>query len=89
MNPANLLSPNDVADALGVSVQTLASWRSNGRYDLPFVKIGRLVRYRKSAVEEFIDESDRDSEADENDEDFDDESDDDSADDSADDGEEE
>lgn len=27
---------------------TLAVWRSTGRYQLPFVKIGRTVRYRRS-----------------------------------------
>ncbi len=55
-----LLTPDDVADLLDISVQTLASWRASGRYDLPYVKIGRLVRYRKSAVEEFLDDFDAD-----------------------------
>ena len=66
-----LLSPEDVAGNLGVSVQTLASWRSNGRYDLPYVKIGRLVRYRKSAIDDFISECDADD-SDEDDDDVDD-----------------
>ena len=55
-----LLTPDEVADLLDVSVQTLASWRSSGRYDLPYVKIGRLVRYRGSAVDEFLDTFDSD-----------------------------
>ena len=50
-----LLTPDDVASLLDVSPQTLASWRTTGRYELPFLKIGRLVRYRASDVEEFID----------------------------------
>jgi excisionase family DNA binding protein len=64
-----LLTPDDVADLLDVSVQTLASWRSSGRYDLPYVKIGRLVRYRKSAVDEFLDDFDADESEDHEDSD--------------------
>ena len=49
-----LLTPDDVAEMLDISPQTLASWRTTGRYDLPFLRIGRLVRYRLSDVEEFL-----------------------------------
>ena len=49
-----LLTPDDVAELLDVSSQTLASWRTTGRYDLPFVRIGRLVRYRRADIEEFL-----------------------------------
>jgi N-acyl-D-aspartate/D-glutamate deacylase len=31
---------------LGVKPSTLANWRTTGRYGLPFLKMGRLVRYR-------------------------------------------
>lgn len=34
--------------------QTLAVWRLSGRYGLPYVKIGRLVRYRKSDLDSFM-----------------------------------
>jgi excisionase family DNA binding protein len=56
----DLLTPEDVAKILDVSTQTLATWRTTGRYDLPFVKIGRLVRYRQSDVDEFVDGFDED-----------------------------
>ena len=49
-----LLTPDDVAGLLDVSPQTLASWRTTGRYALPFVRIGRLVRYRRSDIAEFL-----------------------------------
>ena len=49
-----LLTPRDVAKILGVTPQTLAVWRCEKRYDLPYVKAGRLVRYLDSDVEEFI-----------------------------------
>ena len=39
------------AEYLGVAANTLEIWRSSGRYALPFEKIGRVVRYRKSALD--------------------------------------
>ena len=49
-----LMSPNQVSHLLGVTTHTLAVWRCEGRYDLPYVKSGRLVRYRESDVIAFI-----------------------------------
>ena len=49
-----LLTSEQVADILGVTGHTLAVWRSTGRYDLPYVKSGRLVRYREADVSRFI-----------------------------------
>ena len=50
----SLVSREEAAEYLGVSPGTLAVWASTKRYDLPFVKIGRLVRYRKYHLDEFI-----------------------------------
>ncbi|CAK0776061.1 hypothetical protein CCP3SC15_530015 [Gammaproteobacteria bacterium] len=49
-----LLSDAEVSILLGVTVHTLAVWRSTGRYNLPYVKAGHLVRYKESDLEEFI-----------------------------------
>lgn len=49
-----LLTPCQVAEHLGVSVETLNVWRATKRYDLPYVKAGRLVRYRSEDLEAFI-----------------------------------
>lgn len=49
-----LLTPEETALAIGVSHQTLCVWRSTGRYCLPFVKSGRLVRYRETDVLAFL-----------------------------------
>ena len=51
---SDLLSREQAAAYLGVAVQTLAIWKSARRYDLPFVKVGRLVRYKRSELETFI-----------------------------------
>jgi excisionase family DNA binding protein len=43
-----LLTTDEAAEFLGVSAGTLAVWRCLARYRLPFVKIGRNVRYDES-----------------------------------------
>ncbi len=50
-----LLNPPEAAKYLGVSRDTLSVWRCVGRYAIPFIKVGRLVKYRKSALDAFLD----------------------------------
>ena len=52
-NQNTLLKPEQVAERLGLSVTTLATWRCTKRYPLAYVKVGRLVRYRMGDVEAF------------------------------------
>lgn len=52
--PSNLMTPDQVAAYLGVSVETLNVWRCTKRYNLPYIKAGRLVRYRFEDVETFV-----------------------------------
>lgn len=42
---ADLLDDKAAAALLDVSPGTLSVWRSTGRYNLPFIKVGRKVRY--------------------------------------------
>lgn len=49
-----LRSPVEAAEYLGLKPHTLAVWRTTGRYSLPYVRIGGLVRYRQSALDAFI-----------------------------------
>jgi len=51
---ANLLTREQAAHYLGVTPRTLAVWACNKRYNLPFVKVGRLVKYRKADLDAFI-----------------------------------
>ena len=51
---SNLMTPEQVAEYLGVSIETLNVWRCTKRYNLPNVKAGRLVRYRSEDVEAFV-----------------------------------
>ncbi len=44
----DLLDTVEAAVVLDVTPGTLEVWRSTRRHNLPFVKVGRLVRYRRS-----------------------------------------
>ncbi len=55
LSPGDILTPAQVANLLGVKVQTLAVWRCTGRHNLPFVLVGSLPRYRRADVEAWID----------------------------------
>jgi excisionase family DNA binding protein len=48
-----LLTPSEVAERLGISIATLATWRCTKRYPLAYVKVGRLVRYRIADLDAF------------------------------------
>lgn len=60
INPADgirqsrLLTPPEVSEMLNLAVGTLAVWRSSGRWNLPFVKVGRRVMYQLRDVEAWI-----------------------------------
>jgi excisionase family DNA binding protein len=51
-DPDAAVSENQAAEFLGVSVRTLQAWRVRGG-GLPYVKIGRAVRYQRRALIEF------------------------------------
>ena len=48
-----LLSREEAAQFLGVSKGTLEVWACTKRYDLPYVKVGRLVKYWLSDLHAF------------------------------------
>lgn len=52
-NP-DLVDEKAAAEILDVSPGTLSVWRSTGRYALPFVKVGRKVRYSRAALESWL-----------------------------------
>lgn len=52
--PPVTLTPQETSQILGATVGTLEVWRCTGRYSLPYVKIGRLVRYPLKGVAEFL-----------------------------------
>jgi hypothetical protein len=53
-NITPLLEPSEVSRILGVTVKSLAVWRCTKRYALPYIKVGKSVRYRSEDVQTFI-----------------------------------
>lgn len=48
-----LLTPEEAAEITGLSLDTLAQWRSRKR-GLPYLKIGRAVRYDPAEVRAYL-----------------------------------
>ena len=52
-----LLTRDEAAEFLGLkNSRTLEVWASTNRYGLPYVKVGRSVRYRLSDLEKWLQE---------------------------------
>ena len=45
-----LLDTIQAAAEIGVEPSTMEVWRCTKRYEIPYIKIGRMVRYRRSAL---------------------------------------
>lgn len=50
-----LMDRKEAAAYIRKSPATLAAWACHGSYDLPFIRVGRNVRYRKSDLDAFLD----------------------------------
>ncbi len=53
-SPPVTIADSQAAEVLDMKTNTLAVWRSTGRYNLPYLKVGRLVKYRISDLAEFL-----------------------------------
>lgn len=51
---ADLLTRKEAAAYLGIAEQTLAVWHCQRKYELPIVKIGASVRYRRADLDQFL-----------------------------------
>ena len=49
-----LLDNAPAAEYVGVKPHTLEIWRCTGRYKIPFVKVGRLVKYRRADLDAWL-----------------------------------
>lgn len=54
---SKLLTTDQAAELVGAKPQTLSIWRCSGRQHIPYVRIGRLVRYREQDVLDWIDKN--------------------------------
>jgi excisionase family DNA binding protein len=48
--PCPTLGRKEAAEFLGVQEQTLAAWACNHRYGLPFIRVGRRIRYSNNGT---------------------------------------
>lgn len=55
----HLLDEQAAATYLDLKPGTLSVWRSTGRYAIPFVKIGRNVRYRRADLDAWLEQRTR------------------------------
>ncbi len=53
-NPEELLNTAETAAILRIGKSTLEQDRCYGRLGLPFVRLGRSIRYRRSDVEAYL-----------------------------------
>ncbi len=51
--PGERLNNREAADYLGLKAATLNKWRCHGDGP-PFIKVGRLIRYRRSDLDAFL-----------------------------------
>jgi len=49
-----LLNNYQAAAYIGVTPGTLEVWRCTKRFNIKFIKVGRLVKYRKSTLDAFL-----------------------------------
>ena len=56
LSDSTLLTRSEAAAYLGVKPGTLACWAVTRRYDLPMIKVGRLVRYIRRDLDLWLEE---------------------------------
>ncbi len=52
--PDKLINRVEAAAILGLRPNTLAIWAITGRYNLPFIRCGRMIRYRASDLDKWL-----------------------------------
>ena len=51
---SNLLDTDEAAVYVGVTPRTLEVWRCVKRHAIPYIKVGRLVKYKRSALDAWL-----------------------------------
>ena len=49
-----LVTPEQASELLAIPHSSLQKWRSTGENNIPFVKIGRSVRYRTTDLKTYV-----------------------------------
>ena len=51
---SDLLTNDEAAEYLGVTPRTLEVWRCTKRHEIPYFKVGRLVKYKKADLDAWL-----------------------------------
>ena len=51
-----LLTTREAAELLGIKENTLTIWRNTDRQHIPYIKIGRAIRYKRSDLVNYLNE---------------------------------
>jgi excisionase family DNA binding protein len=51
-----LFNNSEAADYIGITPSTLEVWRCTKRYQIAFIRVGRLIKYRQSALDAFLEQ---------------------------------
>lgn len=51
-----LMTVSQAAEYLGVTTNTLSTWRSRKRYGIPFIRVGGAIRYRREHLDKWIEQ---------------------------------
>lgn len=51
---AGLLNTEQAATHIGVTPHTLEVWRCAKRHEIPYIKVGRLVKYRREDLDAWL-----------------------------------
>ena len=49
-----LLTTREAAELLGIKENTLTIWRNTDRQHIPYIKIGRTIRYKRSDLVNYL-----------------------------------
>ena len=55
--PDSLLNRKEAAEFLGIVPHTLEVWATTKRYNLPYIRVGRIVKYRYSDLLAFVEQN--------------------------------
>lgn len=51
----HLLTRKEAAEYLNITLNTLCRWMKKDTYEMPYVRIGKSIRYRKEDLISFVD----------------------------------
>jgi excisionase family DNA binding protein len=55
-NAPELLSSDQAAEYIGIAPVSLRIWRSTKRHPLPYLKVGGLVKYRRTDLDRYLEQ---------------------------------